>query len=115
MSKALLHRGEQRLGEIGQHVSKRSGNCLLRPRVDVRDDTRDLFTGKPGSQARLHEVTALDFGHLVLAASTNVVCALSNCADLHQTEGPSIGQVAPSERPPSAVPPCYWADVSQIL
>ena len=68
MSKALLHRGEQRLGEIGQHVSKRSGNCLLRPRVDVRDDTRDLFTGKPGSQTRLDEGTNLDSGDFIVTA-----------------------------------------------
>jgi hypothetical protein len=66
--KALLHRGEQRLGETGRHVSKRRGKCLLRSRVDVHEDTRDLFTGKPGSQTRLDEVATLDFGDLVVTA-----------------------------------------------
>ena len=113
--KALFQRGEKCLAETGRHVSKGRVKCLLRSRVDVREDTRDLLTGKPGSQTRLDEVKVLDFGDLVLAAFPNVVCAFSNCADLHQTEGPSVGQVTPSKRPPSAVPPCNRADVSQIL
>ena len=66
--KALLHRGEQRLGETGRHLSKRRSKCLLRSRVDVHEDTRDLFTGKPGSQTRLDEVATLDFGDFVVTA-----------------------------------------------
>ena len=66
--KALLHRGEQCLRETDRHVSKRRRKCLLRSRVDVREDMRDLFTGKPGSQTRLDEMATLDFGDLVVTA-----------------------------------------------
>lgn len=55
-------------GKLGRHLRKRRSKCLLRSRVDVHEDTRDLFTGKPGNQTRLDEVATLDFGDLVVAA-----------------------------------------------
>jgi len=41
--KAVPNGVEQRVREAGRHVCKRRGKCHIRPRLDVREDARDLF------------------------------------------------------------------------